>query len=490
MNDARNAATYGYSSKRLTRVGIENAVSAAIVIGLNVWISVFSELDSHAGQCFAVGSIVALGAKFLLGPCLQVSNLTIPAMFLLAYFCLMALPSLMIYSEMDHWARSNYLWCIQSVLVTFPAGVLLATSCFSESGKRVEAYAADRLHITPGDVAFRQMVYLVFWVAVGVAGIYIAVSEFIPIMKLFVDYSAEIDDLSLRFSITELPRALLFALALSRSLLIPLCMLYLYFMWVAGGSIWRRDFMFVFLTGMVVACLSLERAPAMVLCCMLLFGVAIANTQRLFRLKALRAYATVASIALVVTGLISAIQYDSEADLGEVQDGVQHVVVNRILLASARTSAMAFEYFPSEDSQLRGQYIRMFCLLTGREYLESRYAPRLVILPVSFVGDLWRNWGWPAVLLGGLVAGFGTQAVQVALLRRKTVISAVFQAILILVWIWLIPGNAFGIVTTSLLLCSSVGGYWAIGKSLRSTAAHQNKPQVAPLAGRASRTAA
>lgn len=458
-------------------MGVENALSAAVVIGLNLWISIFSDLDSHAVQCFAVGSLVALGGKLLLGPCLQVSNLTIPAMFLMAYFCLMALPSLMIYSEMDHWARSNYLWCIQSVLVTFPVGVLLATSCFSDSRKRVAAYAADRLHITAGDVAFRRIVYLVFWIACGVAGVYIAVSEFIPIMKLFVDYSAEIDDLSLRFSVSELPRALLFALAISRSLLIPLCMLYLYFMWVAGGGIWRRDFLFVFITGMIIACLSLERAPAMVLCCMLLFGVAIANTQRLFRVKAIRAYATVASIALVVTGLISAIQYDSEADLGEVQDGVHHVVVNRILLASARTSAMAFEYFPTADRQLRGQYIRMFCLLTGREYLESRYAPRLVILPVSFVGDLWRNWGWPAVLLGGLIAGFGTQAVQVALLRRKSVISAVFQAILILVWIWLIPGNAFGIVTTSLLLCSSVGGYWAIGKSLGFTIQNQQMPQ-------------
>jgi hypothetical protein len=183
---------------------------------------------------------------------------------------------------------------------------------------------------------------------------------------------------------------------------------------------------------------------------------------------------------LGLAGFISALQYDSDVTVAEVGDGVRHVVVNRVLLASARAAALAFEEFPTPEHQLGGRYVRMFSILRGGEYLESRYAPRLVILPVSFVGDLWRNWGWPAVLAGGFVVGFLAQCVQQTLFVQKTVIAAVFQAILCLAFIWLIPGNAFGIVTTSLLLGGWAAGWAAIR---RSTGEVRRTPRAAvPLA--------
>lgn len=457
-----------HSPRRLNRsLSLDDLGMIVAVIAGSLWM-LFNEDVSRLGWLiFTVSGCLGIAGKVLLGPCLRLGYLSLPAAFYSAYFVLMAMSSIFVYAEMSDGIRDSYLLGIQSVLVTFPLGVLLATLLFHDAGKRVRAYALGRLEVTPNDVRFSSVIFLIFWAAVGVAGVYIAISEFIPILKLVFDYSSQIDDISLRFAVTELPRPLLFALALSRSLALPLCTLYLYFMAQAGGMQWRRDLLLVFSVSVGIAVLSLERAPLMALSGMLLFGIAIANMQRPFGPKALRSYGMVLVFAFTLAGFISACQYDSEVSTTEVTDGMHHVLVNRILLASARTASMAFDAFPTSSDQLHGQYIRMFTLITGKPYLESRYAPRLVILPVSFVGDLWRNWGWPAVLLGGIAIGVISQTVQLLLFSRKTVISSVFHAILILAFIWLIPGNAFGIVTTSLLVLSTSMGWLAIRFSLK-----------------------
>ena len=455
-------ARYGSTWRPL--VAAEDMVATAVVVGVTLLLA-FTDGSRRLAWSFGGCAAIGLTLKLLLGPNLRVRYLTIPGAFLAAYFVLMSLAAVYVHGEMDHWVRDTYFLAMQSVLVTFPLGVLAASGCFRGCAARVERYACEALRVTTGDARFSRLVIVVFWMAMGVAAVYVGASEFVPILKLAFDYSSQIDDISLRFTVSELPKVLLFCLALARSLALPFCTLYLFMMSQVGGRRWRRDFVFVFAASTAIACLSLERAPLMALCGMLAFGVAIANMHRPLQMRTVGALGVVAGLALGLAGFISALQYDSEVTVAEVGDGVRHVVVNRVLLASARASALAFEEFPTTEHQLGGRYVRMFNIVRGGEYLESRYAPRLVILPVSFVGDLWRNWGWPAVLAGGALIGFFSQCVQQSLFVHKTVISAVFQAILCLAFIWLIPGNAFGIVTTSLIVGGWVGGYAAIRRS-------------------------
>jgi hypothetical protein len=478
--DARRALALAGGRRPLAAA--EDMMAAAVVLGVTLFLALASGTPALAwsfGGCAGIG----LALKLVVGPSLRVRYLTIPGAFLAAYFVLMSLAAVYVHGEMEHWVRDAYFLAVQSVLVTFPLGVIAASGLFRGSAARAARYARERLHAGPGDRQFSRLVIVVFWAALAVAAVYVSVSEFVPILKLVFDYSSQIDDVSLRFTVSELPRVLLFFLALARSLALPFCTLYLYYMSQVGGRRWRRDFAFVFAASTAIACLSLERAPLMALCGMLALGVAIANMHRPLRLRAAAALALVAALALGLAGFISALQYDSDVTVAEVGDGVRHVVVNRVLLASARAAALAFEEFPAPEHQLGGRYVRMFNILRGGEYLESRYAPRLVILPVSFVGDLWRNWGWPAVLAGGFVVGFLAQCVQQTLFVRKTVIAAVFQAILCLAFIWLIPGNAFGIVTTSLLLGAWAAGWAAIRRSTGASAGQTNNP-VAAEAGR------
>jgi len=459
----------------------ENAIVFACIICFTFYLASDHDVESYIplvfGCCAGVGWVMKVG----LGASLRISFLTLPAVFLATYFVLMSVPSISVYSQMDHYIKNTYFLAIQSVLITFPLGVIAANACFDRPNLRISQFARSRIHKTTGDIQLAKLVLNSFWGAVGVAVVYVSYVEFVPILKMFFDFSNQIDDISLRFSVSEVPRVLLFCLAISRSLVLPICVLYLFFMSRTRHTHWRKKFYLVFISSLIVTSLTLERAPPMALCMMLLFGVALYSPSGPFSLPAFRGYATVLSIALLLTGLISAFQYSSDVNSGDIRAGVEHVVVNRILRASAQAAAWAFEEFPDASDQLHGQYVRMFALLTGGEYLESRYAPKLVILPVSFVGDLWRNWGWPAVLIGGGVLGYVFQWIQLVLFYRKNITSSVFQAILILACIWLIPGNAFGIMTTSLIICTTASGYIAIKRSLHSFSRNRrmhNRPRL------------
>lgn len=395
----------------------ENGACAIALTALIAWLTLSGAVDRGALVAFACCAVGGLAMKWALGPSLSFTRLTLPGVFYATYFALMSLASLYVYVEMESPVRGTYLLAVDSVLLTFPAGVIAASLLFRTPQKQVESYSRSPIMVMPRDVQFSRVVYRVFWISVAIAAVYVAMCEFIPILKLFFDYSDRIDDLSLRFLASETPRLLLLAFALSRSLLLPLCVLYFYFMSYAGHGRWRREFVFTFGVALAVNTITLERGPTVVLCAMVLFGVMIANGSRLLSPQLLLRCALVLLLALSVAGLISAYQYTSEATVSDVLDGIEHVLLNRIVLASANACSLAFAEFPGPEF-LEGRYIRLFCVLTGREYMESRYAPPLVILPVSFIGDLWRNWGWPAVLTGGFAAGALFQWIQLLLFRE------------------------------------------------------------------------
>jgi hypothetical protein len=480
LNSQRPRVSAARNSKKLRKESrfTEDAIALICIVCLTSYLVIDRDVTSYVPLVFGCCAGIGWMMKVVLGPSLRISYLTLPAVFLATYFLLMSIASISVYKQMDHYIKDTYFLAIQSVLITFPLGVVFANACFDQPNYRISQFARSRILLTLGDIQLANFVSKAFWAAIGVAIAYVAYVEFVPILKIFFDFSSEIDDISLRFSVTEVPRVLLFCLALSRSLVLPLCVLYLFFMSREGGVSWRHRFYFVFISSLIIASLTLERAPPMALCMMLLFGVALHSPSGPFGVSALRGYAIVLSIALLLTGLISAFQYSSDVNSGDVRAGVEHVVANRILNASALAAAWAFEEFPDTEHQLRGQYVRMFALLSGGEYLESRYAPKFVILPVSFVGDLWRNWGWPAVLIGGCVLGFIFQWIQLTLFYRKNITSSVFQAILMLACIWLIPGNAFGIMTTTLIVGTTVFGYFTIKKSLQTQHKKRKHPRL------------
>lgn len=413
--------------------------------------------------------LASLALKVVLGDSLRVNNLSLPSTVYLFYIVLLAVPAVFEFLDMSHPVRYKYLIAVQSVLVTLPLGVYAANLFFVGPGARIRAYAQSKLLPTTADL--RVGSFLPLLLLAGLAGPvgFVLTAEHVPLMKVLV--AQPIDDITLRFEVSRIPRAVLFGFALGRQVILPVCMLYCFFMMRFRPRPWGLRFIALLVLATLVASLGLERGPPLAVYVMLLFGVAVCQDVSPLHPRAFPVYALVAGTGLAVAGFLSAYQYQSSPTTADYVDHVQHVAVNRAFL-TADVAARTFERYPNSNTLLHGKYIRMFSLVTGGEYLDSfDYVTdpdmRYSVLPASFVADLYRNWGLTAVFVGSIGLGFMLQCIQLLLFKTKTIVAAVFQVILLMMSVWYIIGNAFGIVTTAALALSTVSGFVAIRLSDR-----------------------
>src|SRR5438093_5637030 len=92
--------------------------------------------------------------KCILGDSLRLTNLTIPAFFIIVYIAVMALPAIIMFGEMDHPIRYQYLLAIQSVLMTFPIGVGIANCIVKAPSRVIKSYAVSPVIIVDADRRF------------------------------------------------------------------------------------------------------------------------------------------------------------------------------------------------------------------------------------------------------------------------------------------------------------------------------------------------
>jgi hypothetical protein len=120
----------------------------------------------------------------------------------------------------------------------------------------------------------------------------------------------------------------------------------------------------------------------------------------------------------------------------------------------------AFETYNYDTYFLEGKFVRLFSVLGGGEYAESASfnVEVLAAAPVTFVGDLWRNWGWLGVLFGSAAYGFLLQTFQVVIFDKWTVLRSAVFVLLILGSLSVIHGNALGIVTLSVIVFTGLLG--------------------------------
>jgi len=161
-------------------------------------------------------------------------------------------------------------------------------------------------------------------------------------------------------------------------------------------------------------------------------------------------------IACSVAGIISIYQYQKhEFDWSRAIDTTMYILYYRILYSPALMASYSFMTFDYDSGFLYGEYVRLFSVLLGRDYIESldTFGPSFALSPVTFVGDLWRQCGWRGVLVGGVVYGFIYQMIQMLLLspRSKTAIGLTLFTTFCLSGIYIIFGNAFGIMAMSAL---------------------------------------
>jgi len=467
-----------YASSRKTslrsraRISENGVVFLAIVGTLAFLVAVRTE--PYVLLVFSPLAFVSLVLKMMLGESLKFSNITLPSFFFMMYLALMALPSMYHFGQMETDIRYTYLLAMQSVMVTLPFGVWLASLFLAMPNETIRRYATSPVTVTAGDREFVPVYYALLLFAAFAVAAFLLYAPYIPLLKLFVDVSDKVDDWTLRYVAYEQPMVVQFLYAIARRFALIICVLYAYFMSQQKGQAWRTAFWCLFALSLVASSLSLDRGPPVIMVAMFLVAIPIARGLPFFSTRGLLTRAGVLAAACGVGGVISAFQYRSNPSGEFIRSEVNRVAFERILLSPSFIAAKTFERYAGPDTFLHGRRVRMFSVLTGREYVKSTdyivdHEERLSLLPATFVGDLWRNWGWPAVILGGILVGFAYQCIQVLLFVVKTAAAAVFQTLLLFACITLIPGNAFGILTTAVLVLGSAVGYWSIRWSLHGT---------------------
>lgn len=457
MNRSRKAA----ETVRSRRLGESVFVVLAVVVSEVIILS-HAETGVFVPVAFGVAMSLFIAAKALLADTLRFSYWTIPSFFMLMYLALMPYGAIVTFVEMDHPMRYTYLLAVLSVLVTFPIGVALANSILTRPSTVIRRYVRSQLVAAPTDRQFAPTFFALLLLGIPILTMYLGYSEHVQLLEVIKKYPTNIDAVTLKFSgADDLPRMVQYSFEVLRRFILPLCVLFAYLMASTGRRSWQIAFWPLLVGGLFVSALTLDRAPPVAFLVMLVLGYILRTPQSLAKAFSNVRLLSIMTLAMIVGGIVSVLQYQSEFTSDSVISSAAYVLKYRILQDAPYMASTAFETFNESTGFLYGKYMRIFSLMPGFEYVESSDTIYSPAAPVGFVGDLWRNFGWPGVILGTVLIGFAYQTIQVKLFVRKTVFMLSIHVILLIGSIWIIHGNVLGVMSTSVMVLATVAGAYA-----------------------------
>jgi oligosaccharide repeat unit polymerase len=458
----------GWTEDRLLRWGVLLVVAVLIAQGEGPFVPIV-----FGGSLFWF-----LYQKKRLGECLRFNNLTLPSFFMFVYLVVVPFGAITMFRQMNTSIRYSYLLAMQSVFVTFPYGVGLANWVSNSSPQVIRNYMRSQIEVTDMDLKFMSIFKVMLLAAFPIVFLYILRAPYVQLLEVVRAYPTGIDPGFLRNAGNDdIPRAVQYAFEILRRFMLPLCTLYAYFrMSFAPQSRWRYVFPVLFVSTLFVSALTLDRAPPLGFVVMFILAYLLRHGKGLlgglFTSRTIALFIT----AMIIGGIISVLQYQSEFSLQLAAANAWYVFSYRILQDAPYMASIAFETFHDSSTFLYGSSMRILSVLPGFHYAQSDSSIYSPAAPVGFVADLWRNFGWPGVIGGTILIGFAYQTIQLKLFRKKkSILMASLTVILLVGCIWIIHGNVLGIMSTSVLL---LGVLFSVLYSKSRTPPLGGQPQV------------
>lgn len=400
--------------------------------------------------------------KALLSGALKVTWVTIPSFFVAIYVVLMSLPSaLWFYASPRDPIRYTYFLSIQSVLVTFPVGMLLANAIFADPDRPfriVRQFFTAPLERSVDDrYAFRYWLVM-FGVSVAVSGYYLLTSSYVPLIGALTSYG-EVEASIVRRSVVAEGNLVHYGHALTARLLLPFCLLYSYFMSDLYCGKWRYVFWLTLGVSAFVSSLTFDRMFPFSIVLYLVLAVyskyqdrqtprALALRRRRISKIRLAGYVVgLLAVAMLVGGVLSRAQYNRELSLDIIRMTALDFFVDRVLLDASYMAYIYFEEFNDASKLLYGTSIHpAVSWVFGVEFYPT--------ISPSFVAELWVNFGWVGVLIGSALVGFVLQSVQVRVFDKKTAPALSLYLVMLLNGAWIIYGHLLATMVLSVYIPS------------------------------------
>jgi oligosaccharide repeat unit polymerase len=428
-----------------------------------------------AGTTFAFFSCVVLLISWdLTRRCFDVFDLrrvTIGTFWYLTYLAMIFFPAFFVYADQEGPYRSTFLFAVESVLITVPLGWWMANRHFHVHKGDVERYFTQPIDTPDRCPQIYRRVSCLLVVLAILTGLYIAEVPTIPLFYLLQnpgDYKQLVLLREDSFKLLDSPLKYMYALA--RGVGFPLLIL------VSFGAVlrkgdnkkWRTMFLISLTMGIFFASLSLAKAPVAYIFLVLTVFLYLFRGGLLSR-RMVAAF--LALILLFPIGVILAISSeDTTLAMALASTGT------RLLYQPAAGVYYYFEVFPSHMPYLKGRSIGKLSWLLGDSYFDTPNYVGLYENPdavdsvnanAAFIADLNADFGMLGVILGGVLAGFIMESIQIYLFRRrKTVVTLAVSAFLMVAF-WNLNSTSLPVVLASngALLALVFG--WALEKSPR-----------------------
>jgi oligosaccharide repeat unit polymerase len=383
-------------------------------------------------------------------------QLTIPAFFYFLYLAIILTPGFFIFKEEITSSRWRFLFGIESVVVTVPLGIWLANLFLGFGRQETANYFRRSVALEPLGTS-ANLLYIAFLVLALVL-VLMNLWE-TPVIPLFFLIRNPGDFLTVAVlredSFKLLNSHLTYAYYVLRGTVFPFLIM------VAFGryrhqkqELWRRLFLISLFLGVFYAAITIEKSIVAAILGVLAVFYYLFKGGKLGKMAALLVPLLFLSFPLIVILLA---YHGSE---GGTLQGALQAIGYRLFYSPAHVVYGYFEVFPAVIPFQHGASIVKLAHLMGWKAVDI---PNLVGLYMTegqdldtltanscFIGNFNADFGLPGVVLGGVLAGFLMQSVNVYLCRKpKTVVNLAAYAICM----W-----AFGLLVASALSTVMLSG--------------------------------
>jgi oligosaccharide repeat unit polymerase len=360
--------------------------------------------------------------------------LTIPGFCYLFYFGTVLVPSFFVFAEHRGPFRFTYLFAVESALLTIPFGILITNQIFRFERRETTAFFSSPVEDSPWEP--NPKTYFLFlalaWV---ITGLYLVEVRTVPLFYMLAHPGQYLVLTELREDALKLLNSpLRYLYVVLRNAIYP-------FLIVVGFGRylqtrrpgWAVLFLASLISGLLYAALAIARGPVAVPLLMLGVYFYVHRNGRVSAKLALSLPVLVLAFPLLVNALKAQRPTDF---LTNIQG-----IATRVFYLPADVLYYYFEVFPRVVPYQHGYTIAKFANLMGKEPFDIANYIGWYMWPhglasvnanAPFVGGMNADFGMTGVVVGGLLAGFVVQAVQVYLVRRsKSVITVAMYAVLL-----------------------------------------------------------
>lgn len=411
------------------------AVLLALVLGTSL--IVFTESVS---VLICVAALVACASWWLMYKAARIFDLTaftIPAFFYWLFFSIQFLPSFFIFSEQIDPYRYRYIFSVQSVLITFPLGILLMNHLMRFKGQETRLYYDKP--VEEEAAGSQALIIFLFLLLIVFALTLFRVSEggTVPLFYLMEHPGEHLKLALLREDADKLlDSPLRYAYSLLRSTFYPFLILLAFgrYLQTKRGN-WLALFGMTFIAGLVYVGMTIEKSPVAAIVGLLVIYYYLYRHGRPPKIVV-----GIAPLLFMAFPFWVVIRQYYGTEQGTLQ-GALETIGDRLFHVPANVLYYYFEVFPDvlpyqhgagigKLAQLMGwrsvdipNFIGLYMTGSGPRFLSS------ISANAAFVGNLHADFGLYGVVIGGILAGMLMQGAQIYIVRRrKTVVNVALYA--------------------------------------------------------------